>query len=116
MWDAAIPSPAEPLERRCWWQQSRRTSRASLADPTVVPPSADRDGFRAELESVRMLGYARSRGETIVGAASVAAPVDWGYRGVAAISVTGPEARFGPSQQMAAVHALLEELDRLHTS
>jgi DNA-binding IclR family transcriptional regulator len=87
-----------------------------LADPGAVPPPAGRDRFRAELESARTIGYARSRGETIAGAASVAGAVDWAYRGIAAVSITGPEARFGPSQQLAAGHALLRELDRLRPS
>jgi DNA-binding IclR family transcriptional regulator len=87
-----------------------------LADPTVVPPSADRDAFRVELESARRLGFATSCGETIIGAASVAAPVGWLYRGVVALSVTGPATRFGAAQQVAAGYALLDELDRLRTS
>jgi DNA-binding IclR family transcriptional regulator len=87
-----------------------------LADPAVVSPRAGSGRFRAELESARTLGYARSSGETIAGAASVAGAVDWVCRGVAAISITGPEARFGPSRQLAAGHALLKELDRLRAS
>jgi DNA-binding IclR family transcriptional regulator len=87
-----------------------------LADPAAAAPAAGRDRFRAELESARTIGYARSHGETIAGAASVAGVVDWIYRGVAAISITGPEARFGPSQQLAAGHALLRELDRLRAA
>jgi IclR family KDG regulon transcriptional repressor len=84
-----------------------------LSDPALVPPIAGRDSFRAELESARKLGFAASRGETITAAASVAAPVDWVHRGVAAISITGPAERFGPAQQAAASYALLDELDRL---
>lgn len=86
-----------------------------LADPAVVPPVAGRDSFRTELESARRLGFAASRGETIVGAASVAAPVGWIHRGVAAISITGPEARFGPARQAAVGYALLDELERLRS-
>lgn len=87
-----------------------------LADPAMVPPVAGRDSFRTELESARRLGFAASRGETIVGAASVAAPVGWIHRGVVAISITGPEERFGPAQQAAAGYALLDELERLRKS
>lgn len=87
--------------------------RSVLADPGVIPPSAGMEVLLAELKSVRRLGYAESHSETVAGAASVAAPIDWTYRGVASISVTGPESRFGPVQRESARQALLDELGQL---
>jgi len=68
----------------------------ALTPRTIV----DRDSLRAELESIRRVGYAASFGERQSGAASVAAPVmaDTGSGGgpVGVISICGPLERFTP--------------------
>ncbi|MEU4317840.1 IclR family transcriptional regulator [Nocardia fluminea] len=64
-----------------------------FTDATITTPRA----LRAELADTRVRGYAISRGERQIGAASVAAPVldhDGGV--VAAISACGPLPRFEP--------------------
>lgn len=61
------------------------------------------DNLRADLNAIRLRGYARSVGERQAGAASVAAPVfDQSGRPVAVISVSGPEERFTPKMDSAA--------------
>jgi IclR family transcriptional regulator, acetate operon repressor len=61
------------------------------------------DNLRADLNAIRLRGYARSVGERQAGAASVAAPVfDQAGRPVAVISVSGPEERFTPKMDSAA--------------
>jgi DNA-binding IclR family transcriptional regulator len=86
-----------------------------LADPDVVPPTAGVDAFLAELRVSRERGYAVSDGETIDGALSIAAPLGW-LHGLAAYSITGPQARFGPRRQEAVAQTLLEEMERLQSA
>lgn len=65
----------------------------SFTDATITTPA----GLRAELAAVRERGYAISLGERQAGVASIAAPVldhDGGV--MAAISISGPSARFEP--------------------
>ena len=77
----------------------------TLTERTVV----DERALRAELEEVRVAGYASSQGERQQGAASVAAPI-FDSRGVptAVISVCGPIERFAARRQDAA-RLLLKE-------
>jgi DNA-binding IclR family transcriptional regulator len=63
----------------------------------------------------RERGYAVSAGETIEGTLSIAAPLGW-LHGLAAYSITGPQARFGPRRQEAVAQTLLEEMERLQSA
>jgi DNA-binding IclR family transcriptional regulator len=63
--------------------------------------------LKAELARVKEQGYAVDREESMEGAFCVAAPVlDSHGRPVAAISISGPTTRFGPSSEQAAADAL----------
>jgi DNA-binding IclR family transcriptional regulator len=92
-----------------------RSVREILADPDVAPPAGGASSLLAELEVSRERGYTTSVGETIDGAASVAAPIAWLDQGLAAYSVTAPESRFGPREREAAARTLLEEMNRLRS-
>ncbi|MFC4944231.1 IclR family transcriptional regulator [Pseudonocardia sp. GCM10023141] len=87
-----------------------------LADPGTVASAAGPTALLAELRAVRRDGVARSQGENIPGAASVAVPIEWVYRGFAALGVTGPAERWGPEQQDTAARALLAEVRGLRES
>jgi DNA-binding IclR family transcriptional regulator len=87
-----------------------------LADPDVVAPLRGVGGLLAELALSRERGYAMSTGETIDGAVSIAAPMEWLHPSPAAIAVTAPRSRFGLREQEAAARALLEEMDRLRST
>ncbi len=77
----------------------------ALTDRTVT----DARELRAELEEIRELGYASSRGERQQGAASVAAPIlDSSGAPAAVISVCGPIERFEAHRERA-IRLLLEE-------
>lgn len=69
-----------------------------LAD-AVHPGSTgkrSRPEMLAELEKIRELGYAESAGETVSGAAAIAAPIlNSSRKPIGAINVTGPTERFG---------------------
>jgi DNA-binding IclR family transcriptional regulator len=87
-----------------------------LADPlervtphTIVVPAV----LRAELAEVRRTGWAIEREETVVGYASVAAPVfDRDARPLAALSVTGPSRRFEPGHLGSTVRTAARGLTR----
>lgn len=71
--------------------------------PVTAATVTDAGQLRGEFEQIRKLGWAESRGERIVGAASVSAPVfDANGSIVAALSVLGPEARLHARHFMAA--------------
>jgi IclR family acetate operon transcriptional repressor len=84
---------------------AEHTRLPALTERTVV----DQRALRAELEEIRAVGFASSRGERQPGAASVAAPI-LDSRGVptAVISVCGPIERFEARRRNAA-RLLLEE-------
>ncbi|BCJ67701.1 IclR family transcriptional regulator [Polymorphospora rubra] len=85
----------------------RRLTR--LTDRTITDPVR----LRAEIVSIRSLGYSTSYGECRTGAASMAAPV-FGHdcRVAAVIGVSGPEARFRPDT-LDATEALLAAAARI---
>lgn len=65
-----------------------RFTRHTLTDP---------EHLERDLELIRRQGYATSRSERVLGAASVSAPIrDASGRVVAALTVSGPEVRFTP--------------------
>lgn len=70
--------------------------------------------LEAEIGLLRRRGYAESAGETVAGAASVAAPIRGpGGEVVAAISVAGPAARFGAEASGRHAAALIEATSRI---
>jgi IclR family acetate operon transcriptional repressor len=92
-----------------------RNVREVLAHPDVAAPIGGVEGLLTELEVSRERGYTTSVGETIDGAASIAAPIAWLHEGLSAFSITAPESRFGPRTREATGAALLEEMDRLRS-
>lgn len=95
------------------WLASEERDRL-LPDDSFEHRTAASPSSRAELESqlelVRKQGYATSGGETVVGAAAVAAPIfDSRGRVVAAINITGPIERWN-------VETMAEHLDELRDS
>ncbi|WP_433496476.1 IclR family transcriptional regulator [Sphaerimonospora sp. CA-214678] len=82
-------------------------------EPLTGETIADVAELRGELAAIRERGWARSFGERMAGAASVAAPVfDHHGRPVAVISVCGPQERFRDEVD-ACVEALLDVTARL---
>lgn len=59
-----------------------------------------RTRLEADLEQLRATGYAITRGETVAGSASIAAPIRAGERAeaLAALSIAGPASRFDDAQ------------------
>ncbi|MEV0730215.1 IclR family transcriptional regulator [Polymorphospora sp. NPDC050346] len=82
---------------------------ARVTDRTITDPVR----LRAEIASIRSLGYSTSYGECRTGAASIAAPV-FGHdcRVAAVIGVSGPEGRFRPDT-VDATEALLAATARI---
>ncbi len=77
----------------------------------------DPDRFRAELASVRRLGYALDRGEEAEGVACVAVPVRAPSGQVmCALSVSGPETRVKPSDSRRLAQVLGPIAERLATA
>lgn len=82
-----------------------RTRLAPLTDRTITEP------YRLEqaLEEIRRKGYAFSRGQRIVGAVGLAAPIFGGSGSVVGdISMSVPEQRFDPSSEGLLAEMLLE--------
>lgn len=77
---------------------------------TIVVPSV----LRSELETIRRVGWAVEREETVVGYVSVAAVVlDRDERPLAALSVTGPSRRIDPNRFGPAVRTAARGLTRV---
>jgi IclR family transcriptional regulator, KDG regulon repressor len=69
----------------------RSNSLTALTPHTIVNP----DELRSELAKIRQDGYAISRGEWLMDASGVAAPIfDYGGGVVAAVTISGPGQRF----------------------
>jgi DNA-binding IclR family transcriptional regulator len=94
---------------------SERAVRQIVTEPDVVPPTRGVDSLLEELAEGRRRGYTTSVGETITGAVSIAAPIEWLHQGPAAFSITAPESRFGGREREHATRTLLEEMDRLRS-
>ena len=93
---------AEPAESATW---RRAVARLTPAELTAL---------EAELAHVRARGYAESAGETVHGAASVAASIRMpGGELVAALSVAGPAARFGDEAVWRHAAMLLDATGRI---
>ena len=69
----------------------------------------------ADLESVRAHGYAVTRGETVAGSASMAAPIRVGPREevIASLGVAGPASRFNDAQVERVAPLLIETVGRI---
>lgn len=89
-----------------------RRARKAYTDSTITQPA----DLRRELERIRRQGHAINRGEWREGVFGVAAPIlDASGRAVAAIGLSGPQARFKPSAMRAwtpLVVAAARELSR----
>jgi DNA-binding IclR family transcriptional regulator len=78
--------------------------------------SADRrERLMAELEGLRAVGYVATRGETVAGSASMAAPIRVGARDevMAALSIAGPASRFGDAEVARYAPLLRETVERI---
>ncbi len=71
--------------------------------------------LEADLRRLRAAGYIATRGETVVGSASVAAPIRVGPRGevTAALSIAGPASRLDDAQAERFAPLLLEAVNRI---
>ena len=71
--------------------------------------------FEAGIADLRATGYTVTRGETVAGSASMAAPIRVGARNdvMAALSIAGPASRFGDAQVERYAPLLLEAVGRI---
>ena len=84
--------------------------------PIAPRTVTDKDVLLDHLEEIRRRGYATSRGERIVGAAAVAAPI-WGPDRVkvTALGVFGPDTRLSAERIREVIPALLEAARAIST-
>lgn len=95
---------------RCFPLDAGAASKALLVDGPALGDlwrratgrlSAERRArLEVDLEQLRVTGYALTRGETVAGSASIAAPIRAGAgdEALAALSIAGPASRFGDPQ------------------
>ncbi len=110
---------------RCFPLESGASSKALLVEG---PANADlwrratgrlsvdtRARLEAEVERLRSTGYLVTRGETVAGSASMAAPIRVGARNevLAALSIAGPASRFDDAQAERYAPLLLEAVGRI---
>lgn len=110
---------------RCFPLESGASSKALLVEG---PANADlwrratgrlsvdtRARLEAELERLRATGYLVTRGETVAGSASMAAPIRVGARNevMAALSIAGPASRFDDAHAERYAPLLLEAVGRI---
>ncbi len=110
---------------RCFSLDSGASSKALLVEG---PANADlwrratgrlspesRALLAADVERLRATGYIVTRGETVAGSASIAAPIRVGARNevMAALSIAGPASRFGDEQAERYGPLLLEAVGRI---
>ena len=76
--------------------------------PTYTPNTPDPKKLRRQLESIRALGFATSRGEFIPGAFAVAVPVFHGESVIAGLALAGPANRCSHEWQVTARPLLVE--------
>jgi DNA-binding IclR family transcriptional regulator len=110
---------------RCFPLDSGASSKALLAEgPANVDLwrratgrlSAERRAqLEADLERLRATGYLVTRGETVAGSASMAAPIRAVGRGdvLAALSIAGPASRFDDAQAQRFAPLLLDAVGRI---
>lgn len=110
---------------RCFALDAGASSKALLADGHANADlwrratgrlSADRLArLEADLEQLRVAGYTLSRSETVMGSASIAAPIRSGAKDevIAALSVAGPASRFEDAQAVRYAPLLLEATARI---
>mgnify|MGYP001618146856 FL=1 len=91
----------------------RFLEKAELRALTPDTPTTRR-AVKSELAQIRQRGFATSSGETVSGAAALAAPIlDSSGRPVAAINITGPKDRWTPARMADTVQALLDATSRI---
>ncbi len=110
---------------RCFPLESGAASKALLVEGpanaelwrrTTGRLSAERrTRLMAELEQLRAVGHIVTRGETVAGSASIAAPIRVGARDevMAALSIAGPASRFDDTQVARYAPLLLEAVERI---
>ncbi|MDE3228375.1 MAG: IclR family transcriptional regulator [Chloroflexota bacterium] len=110
---------------RCFPLDAGASSKALLVEGSANPDlwrratgRASVEGrarFEADLERLRTTGYTVTRGETVAGSASMAAPIRVGARHevVAALSIAGPASRFDDAQVERHAPLLLEAVGRI---
>jgi IclR family KDG regulon transcriptional repressor len=110
---------------RCFPLDSGAASKALLVEG---PANADlwrratsqlsaerRARLEEDLQRLRAMGYAATRGETVAGSASIASPIRVGARDevMAALSIAGPASRFDDAQVARYAPLLLEAVERI---
>jgi IclR family acetate operon transcriptional repressor len=109
---------------RCFPLDRGSASKALLADgpaggdlwhrATAALADDRREGLKREVDELRSRGYAQSSGETVLGSASIAAPIRGPDGGIlAALSVAGPASRFHADAVTGYAAALLEATERI---
>lgn len=110
---------------RCFPLDAGASSKALLVEGEANPElwrraagrasAEQRARLEADLERLRATGYTVTRGETVAGSASMAAPIQVGARNevIAALSVAGPASRFGDEQVARYAPLLLEAVGRI---
>ena len=110
---------------RCFPLDAGASSKALLVEGEANPDlwrratgrtsAEQRARLAADLERLRATGYTVTRGETVAGSASMAAPIQVGARNevIAALSVAGPASRLGEAQVARYAPLLLEAVGRI---
>lgn len=110
---------------RCFPLNAGASSKALLVDgeanaelwrrATGGLSASRRAQLEADLGQLRAAGYTVSRGETVIGSASMAAPIRAGAQNevMAALSVAGPASRLDDAQAERFAPLLLEAVDRI---
>lgn len=82
--------------------------------PMTKQTITDKDELRADLEQIRKLGYAVSKGEWLIDASGVAAPIfDQSAKIIAALTISGPAQRFTDSVIKEIANLLLQEVKKI---
>jgi DNA-binding IclR family transcriptional regulator len=110
---------------RCFPLDAGASSKALLVEGATNPDfwrratgresAEQRAHLEADLERLRVTGYTVTRGETVAGSASMAAPIRVGARNevMAALSIAGPASRFDDAQVERYAPLLLEAVGRI---
>lgn len=110
---------------RCFPLDAGASSKALLIEGSANPElwrratgrasAEQRAHLEADLERLRTVGYSVTRGETVAGSASMAAPIRIGGRNeaLAALSIAGPASRFADAQVERHAPLLLEAVERI---
>jgi len=93
------------------WSSDKTVVEATASLRRITPRTPrDANKLRAELVQIRKVGYAMSIGETVTGAAALAAPIlDHNGEALAAINISGPSSRWTREKMLRVAPALLRE-------